>query len=82
MIPIMTQITVEQATGRLEALVDAAMQGEDVVLVRAGRGAVRLVPVDQERKRPVFGSAKGLITMADDFNAPLEDFRDYMESRE
>lgn len=28
---------------------------------------------------PQFGSAKGMITMADDFDAPLEDFREYME---
>jgi hypothetical protein len=25
-----------------------------------------------------FGSAKGLITMSDDFNEPLEEFQDYM----
>ena len=25
-----------------------------------------------------FGSAKGLIKMADDFNEPLEDFKEYM----
>jgi hypothetical protein len=24
------------------------------------------------------GSAKGLLTMSDDFDAPLEDFNDYM----
>jgi Protein of unknown function (DUF2281) len=30
-------------------------------------------------KRPSnFGSAKGLITMSDDFNEPLEEFQEYM----
>ena len=30
-------------------------------------------------KRPSnFGSAKGLITMSDDFNEPLQEFQDYM----
>jgi Protein of unknown function (DUF2281) len=28
---------------------------------------------------PQFGSAKGLITMAEDFDAPLEDFDEYAE---
>jgi len=28
-------------------------------------------------KKRVFGSAKGLIKIADDFDAPLEDFGDY-----
>ena len=31
------------------------------------------------QKRPSnFGSAKGLITMSDDFNDPLDEFQDYM----
>jgi hypothetical protein len=33
----------------------------------------------KEKPKPVFGSGKGLITyMADDFDEPLEDFKDYM----
>lgn len=30
------------------------------------------------QKQPVFGCAKGRFRMADDFNAPLEDFKEYM----
>lgn len=29
-------------------------------------------------KKAVFGSCKGVFKMADDFNDPLEDFKDYM----
>jgi len=29
-------------------------------------------------KQRVFGSSKGLIKMAEDFDAPLDDFKDYM----
>lgn len=29
-------------------------------------------------KQRVFGSSKGLIKMTEDFDAPLEDFKDYM----
>jgi antitoxin (DNA-binding transcriptional repressor) of toxin-antitoxin stability system len=75
----MKEVTVEQATGALGDLVDAAISGEDVVLVHNGHGAVRLVPVPPSEGRPQFGSAKGMITMSDDFDAPLEDFREYME---
>src|SRR5262245_13071087 len=32
----------------------------------------------QSRGKPKFGSAKGLIHMADDFDAPLDDFAEYM----
>ena len=31
-----------------------------------------------EDKKPVFGSAKGMIHMSADFDEPLEDFKDYM----
>jgi len=30
------------------------------------------------KKVPVFGCAKGQFKIADDFDAPLEDFKDYM----
>ncbi len=30
------------------------------------------------KKVPQFGSAKGKYTLANDFDAPLEDFKDYM----
>ena len=32
----------------------------------------------ESQKVPVFGCAKGKYRMADDFDAPLEDFKDYM----
>ncbi len=36
-----------------------------------------LKPASQERRIP--GSARGLIRILPDFNAPLDDFREYME---
>jgi Protein of unknown function (DUF2281) len=31
-----------------------------------------------EPRKPVFGSAKGKYKMSEDFDAPLDDFKDYM----
>lgn len=75
----MREVTLEEATRDLNTLVDAAIDGEEVVVVHAGRGAVRLLPISRNEGRPQFGSAKGKISMSDDFDAPLEDFREYME---
>jgi hypothetical protein len=36
------------------------------------------VPVKHARRPRRFGSAKGLIHTADDFDAPLDDFGEYM----
>jgi hypothetical protein len=33
---------------------------------------------NQSQKTPVFGSCKGLFIIPDDFDEPLEDFKDYM----
>jgi hypothetical protein len=41
---------------------------------------VKLLPVSGTKPAAQFGSAKGLIAMADDFYAPLEDFDEYMAS--
>jgi DNA-damage-inducible protein J len=37
-----------------------------------------LVITEQEKKIPKAGCMKGKIWMADDFDAPLEDFKEYM----
>jgi antitoxin (DNA-binding transcriptional repressor) of toxin-antitoxin stability system len=72
----MAPISVEEAQDRLPELMDEAEGGEEVVIARADGSAFRLVPVAMA-PRPRFGSARGLFTMADDFDAPLEDFREY-----
>jgi antitoxin (DNA-binding transcriptional repressor) of toxin-antitoxin stability system len=40
---------------------------------------VELLPVPQtDRPRPKFGSARGRIQIAPDFDAPLDDFAEYL----
>jgi antitoxin (DNA-binding transcriptional repressor) of toxin-antitoxin stability system len=72
----MAPISVREAQDRLPELMDEAEGGEEVVIARADGSAFRLVPIEMA-PRPRFGSARGLFTMADDFDAPLEDFREY-----
>jgi antitoxin (DNA-binding transcriptional repressor) of toxin-antitoxin stability system len=72
----MVPIPVEEAQIRLPELIGEATDGEDVVIARGDGTAVRLVPVALAGT-PRFGSARGLFTMRDDFDAPLEDFREY-----
>ena len=75
----MQQVKVEEAKVRLPDLIDAAVNGEEVVITRDNQPVVRLVPVARAEPRPQFGSAKGLIEMSDDFDAPLDDFADYLK---
>lgn len=73
------QIDVEQAQATLPELIEEAMNGNEIVITRDHQPLVRLVEARQPTgrgRRP--GSLKGLITIAEDFDEPLEDFRDYM----
>ena len=75
----MQQVTVDEAKVHLVDLIDAAVAGEEVLITKEGGLSVQLVPhVIRPRKR-LFGSAKGLISMSPDFDAPLDEFKEYME---
>jgi prevent-host-death family protein len=68
---------VAEAKARLSEILDEAVEGNEVIIARRGVPLVRLVPVTVERRKPRLGTAKGLVWMADDFDAPLEDFDEY-----
>jgi len=74
----MHQVNLEEAKAQLPDLIDAAVGGEEVIIAKDAQHLVKLVPVATTKPRPQFGSAKGLITMSDDFDEPLEDFEEYM----
>jgi len=70
-----THYNVAEAKAQFSTLVRKALQGEDVVIARDNKPLVRLVPVGVPARKP--GSAKGRVTIAVDFDAPLDDFSDY-----
>jgi len=70
----MVQVTVEQALD-LPRLLERVRQGEEFVIVQDDAPLARLLPALPPREP---GSAVGIITyVADDFDAPLEDFQEY-----
>jgi len=75
----MSTVSLDEALIRLAELMTEAADGEDVVIAAQDGTAVRLVPV-QNKGIPRLGSAKGMFTIADDFDAPLEDFEPYERS--
>lgn len=73
----MQQVTVDEARDNLSVLIEAALKGEEVVINKDDDTAVRLTPVVIRKPQPRFGSAKGLMTLAPDFDEPLADFDEY-----
>jgi antitoxin (DNA-binding transcriptional repressor) of toxin-antitoxin stability system len=74
----MTTVAIEQAQKELSRLIDDVALGEHIVITRDQVPVAELVPVARPIPKPTFGSAKGLVTMSEDFEAPIDDFRDYM----
>ncbi len=70
-------IELSQVEARLARLIEEVDAGAEVVIMRNGEPVARLVPAGPLPER-VPGSAKGLFVVPDDFDEPLEDFREYM----
>ena len=63
---IAIQVNVHEAKTQLSRLIAAAEKGEEVVIARDGRPAVRLVPCPRQESRRTPGNATVII--ADDFD--------------
>lgn len=67
------EVNVHEAKTHLSRLLDQALDGEEVIIMRAGRHLVRLTPVETAPFQRTLGTAKGEIFISDDFNDPLPD---------
>ena len=83
----MQTVTQDEAIANLPQLIDdAARRGEEVIVLRDEIAVAKIVPLasadaataTEPKPRPQFGSARGLIRMREDFDAPLDDFKDYV----
>ena len=79
-------IAVEDAQARLKGLIHQLAPGEEVILTENQMPVAKLVGTPAapspgpKLARPGPGLCKGMITyMAPDFDAPLEDMKEYME---
>ena len=53
------QVNLHDAKTNLSRYVEQALDGEEVVIARAGKAMVRLVPVDEAPRRRELGFLKG-----------------------
>ncbi len=75
-------ITVEEAQARLSNLIDQLHAGEEIIITRGHIPVARLIgeAKQEERPRRQLGTLKGTVRyLAPDFDAPLADFKEYME---
>ena len=75
------QISLAEASEELVRLVETVLTGEEVIILKDERPVVKLTSLESTlKRRPAkAGSAKGQVWMSEDFDEPLEDFKEYME---
>jgi antitoxin (DNA-binding transcriptional repressor) of toxin-antitoxin stability system len=75
----MKQVTVHEAKTHLSRLIQDVLRGEQVIIARGSVPLVQLVALPGLGPRRVPGAlAAPGFAMADDFDEPLDDMRDYM----
>ncbi len=72
----MNKLDISQAKSNLSKLLDLAIKGEVIVITQDNKPVAQISPIKRPLKR---GSAKGKVWISDDFDEPIEDFKEYME---
>ena len=73
-----TAVNMHEAKSSLSQLVKRAEAGEDVIIARNGKPVARLTRIKASAPKLPWGLLKGKIRMMDDFDAPLDEFKDYL----
>jgi antitoxin (DNA-binding transcriptional repressor) of toxin-antitoxin stability system len=73
----MQAYSLKEAQEQLGVLVEAALHGETILIQLNEQEVIQLIPHKQASNPRKAGSARNLITIADDFDAPLSDFTKY-----
>lgn len=66
-------VSLYDAKTHLSALVDRAADGEEIVIMKAGKPLARLMPVNSGDIARTPAGALGVTRLDDDFDAPLPD---------
>lgn len=74
----MHQVTIHEAKTHLSQLIQETLKGEEVIIAKRDKPLVRLVALPVAKPKRRLGGAKDLMLyIAPDFDAPLDEFKDY-----
>jgi prevent-host-death family protein len=74
----MKTVTIHEAKTHLSRLIREALTGEEIIIARGKEPLVKITPLTYAIQEREFGCAEGTVEyIADDFDAPLDDFQDY-----
>lgn len=78
----MPVVTLQEAQATLSELIHRLAPGDEVVITENNQPVARLVsaPAESKREPRKLGTLRGtVIRMSNDFDAPLDEFKEYME---
>jgi prevent-host-death family protein len=64
-------INIHQAKTNLSRLIEAVITGEEIVIAKAGKPLVKLIPYAEEKKERTPGGWEGQVFMSEDFDDEL-----------
>lgn len=65
------KVNVHEAKTHFSQLLTRVQEGEEIIIAKAGKPVARLIPEIPSLTKRVAGTAKGKVTVTDDFDAPL-----------
>ena len=65
------EVNIHEAKTHLSRLLARAIEGEEVVISKAGKPLARLVPFQKPLKKRILGRGRGLMKVPQNFNKPL-----------
>ena len=69
----MKTVNIHEAKTHLSRLAEEVAGGEEIIVTKAGRPMMKLVPIAKSIKQRKLGMLKGKMRIAKDFDAPLPD---------
>ena len=62
---------IHEAKSQLSKLIESALSGEEIIIAKAGKPLVRLIPYQEEKQARIPGGWQGKVVMSDDFDEEL-----------
>jgi prevent-host-death family protein len=78
----MKTVNMHEAKSQLSRLVEQALAGEEIIIAKAGRPMVRLLPVRLDKQPRIPGRLKGQIRLSADFDTTPAEVIDGFEDGE
>lgn len=75
----MVQVNIYEAKTSLSKLIKKVINGEEIIIAKANKPLVKMTQIDGAKPPRKLGTAKGQIQISDDFDAPLDDFKEYVQ---